>query len=478
MKNHINDNKCDICFIYRQESTYPPLGILSLTSYLREHGFTTEIIYTADTFNELDKVKELDPLIVAFSVTSGTEDFYLNIARTVKAETDAVTMFGGAHPTFFKEIIHEDGVDCICVGEGEYALEEALNIYKESLELSALKEVQNLHVKLDGEVYENPVRNLIEDLALLPSIDRKDEEDINSRTLYMLSGRGCPYQCSYCHNHSLMKLYKHKGTYVRKRPVQQVLDEIKGALELKNVDMVRFVDDTFIIDRVWFADFADRYKKEIGIPYTCGVRANLMNTDIAKQLKDSGCVHISLALEAGNDAIRNEMLKRNITREKMIAASEMIRDVDIAFTMLNIVGLPETNLAHEIETLDLNIKCKPTIARAFLFQPYPGTDLGDYCKDNELIADELSFSLWGHSDSVLDLPDIKERKVIQTLFGLIVDMELSSGTVYRLCKMKSLLPVYRIVAKFHYAYKLLFKTHLLKMRDLFKLSFLKAAIKK
>jgi anaerobic magnesium-protoporphyrin IX monomethyl ester cyclase len=42
--------------------------------------------------------------------------------------------------------------------------------------------------------------------------------------------------------------------------------------------------------------------------------------------------------------------------------------------------LPEGSLEKDLETLEMNVQCQPDYAWVSIFQPYPGTSLGELCK--------------------------------------------------------------------------------------------------
>lgn len=85
---------------------------------------------------------------------------------------------------------------------------------------------------------------------------------------------------------------------------------------------------------------------------------------------------VSFGLEAGNDRLRNVILNRNMSREEILTAADILRRQGIAFMTNNMLGLPTGGLDTDLETLDLNIQCRPAYANVFLFQPYPKTALG------------------------------------------------------------------------------------------------------
>ena len=103
-------------------SMYEPLGILYLAGALKEAGHSCRYSHTQwdDITGEMETFK---PDLVAFSATTGTHGEYLELNRRIKSRYKVLSVFGGPHATFFPEMIHEEGVDAICLGEGEGARE-------------------------------------------------------------------------------------------------------------------------------------------------------------------------------------------------------------------------------------------------------------------------------------------------------------------------------------------------------------------
>lgn len=76
------------------------------------------------------------------------------------------------------------------------------------------------------------------------------------------TGRGCPYDCSYCFNHAWADTYENDGRRVRRRSVDLVLDEIVQVRERWLLGSVVFLDDTFILQKPWLAEFAEKYSHQ------------------------------------------------------------------------------------------------------------------------------------------------------------------------------------------------------------------------
>ena len=393
---------------------------MALSAFLKRAGFECDVIDLAFQKDYLEAVREIRPDIIAYSITTGKHGFYQRINLELKKKFRFFAVFGGPHATFFPEFIEEEGVDAVCRGEGEYAfleLVQALGSGKDH------RGIQNLWVKQDVNIYRNPVRGLIEDLDTLPFPDRKLLNKYNHYRLLhrrmVLSGRGCPYNCSYCFNHSFNKLYAGKGKIVRKRSVPNLLAELKEIKENYNLERFQFIDDTFILDTQWCREFCAGYSEQIKLPFIAYTRVNLITDEIVKNLAAAGCVTVLYAIESGNEQIRNKILCRNISQEQILDAVAVYKKYGLKTYSQNMVGIPDETLEMAFETLRLNARCEPDYSWCSIFQPYPRTDLWEYCRKKGFLTGE-EFDESYYKKSILKIKDKREIENLHHLFSLNV----------------------------------------------------------
>lgn len=426
-----------VLFVLKQVD-YEPQGILHLSSVLKEAGHDVRLCIVNQE-DPVEATREFKPGMVGYSVTTGLHQYYLELNRRIKDSFDVFSVFGGPHPTFFPEMIEEEGVDGICIGEGEGAMLDLA----EALENGSLNpNIHNWWFQLSSEVVRNPVRPYIEDLDSLPFPDRalvyeQHPATRNSKIKHFFSGRGCPYDCTYCFNRALSEIYRGLGRRVRKRSVDAVLAEVSDVRQRHPLAFVVFLDDTFTIHGDWMAEFAEEYSAGVGLPFFCNVRANLVTEELVEQLRQAGCVSVGMGIEAANDRIRNEILQRNMSKEQIVGACELLRGGGINVMSTNMVGLPTGRLEDDLETLRLNIKCRPAFANAFIFQPYPRTQLGELARREGLVEgtlDDISISAW--DSSVLRFPPGEKRQIenLQKLFAITVEWPWLLPFVRRLLK--------------------------------------------
>jgi radical SAM superfamily enzyme YgiQ (UPF0313 family) len=420
-----------------------PHGIMHISALLKQEGHQTSLAVATEE-DPVEAALRLKPDVVGYTVYTGTQNYYLDLNRRIKAQLPGVfSIFGGPHPTFFPEMIEHEGVDGICVGEGEYATLDLLNALQAGAEISG---IPNWHFRLDGEIVRNPVRPLLTSKQLdeLPFPDRDLLYNVHpasrrNKIRPFITGRGCPYSCTYCFNKAYRDLYRGLGKAMRRRSVEDVIREIKAVRRRYPLEFITFMDDTFILNRQWLQEFAVRYRAEVGLPFWCQVRADLVTDEMMALFKDAGCVSVSFGLEAGNDRLRNAILKRDMNREQILEASRIFRRHGIAFMTNNMLGLPTGSLETDLETLELNVQCRPSYANVFLFQPYPKTELGEWaCQEGWMTGsfDDLSGSV--SDDTILRFGSESEKRQIenlQKLFALAVEFPFLVPLVKLLIKL-------------------------------------------
>lgn len=291
----------------------------------------------------------------------------------------------------------------------------------------SIANIKNLWVKEDGRIFKNPVRPLVQSLDKLPFPDRElfDYETYlkwNHGTATFLSTRGCPFNCSYCINHFLVKMYHGKGRYVRFRSIRNLLEEIKQVLKRygKNVKNIEFYDDTFTLDEKRIEEFCRQYPKEIGLPFNINARVNATNPRLFKILKKAGCVRVSIGIESGDDYIRNKILKRNMTDEQIISTFNAAREAGLKTYAFNMVGIPfETKKSIE-KTIQLNKKCKPDYVGVSIFNAFKGTEIYEICKKNKWLEKGYAKSYFRESNIKHPNFSLKELKRIRNCFGFKV----------------------------------------------------------
>ena len=457
-----------ILFIYKFERV-EPLGIMYLSSFLKKHGHECYFIDLKFEKNFMKEIKKISPDIIAYYIMTGKHKFYKQLNQELKKRFSFFSFFGGPHCTFFPEFINENGVDAICRGEGELSFLELANNLERKKDITKIK---NLWVKIQGKVYQNEIRNLIENLDTLPFPDRELIHKYNHyRKMHrriIMTTRGCPFNCTYCFNHSYNKIYQNKGQIVRRRSIDNVIKELKLIKERYFLKRFIFMDDVFIINPEWVFDFCKIYKREINVPFIINIRANLVNEEIIKALKNAGCITVQYGIESGNEYIRNSIFKRNISTKQIIDTGNIVNKYGLKSLCLNIIGSPDETIDMAFETIAINIKCKPSYAQVSICQPFPGTELCEYAMKKGYFNGDVNSieDTWHFKKSAIKMKDIEKFVRLRSLFSLCVKFP----AIIPLVKILINLPlnrIYQLPWIIHRSWCYFFKVKLIDLSELF-----------
>lgn len=450
------------------------MGIMYLSAVLKRAGHNTQAIDVSDR-DLYKQAKEYSPDFFAYSVTSGSEDMFRDINVKLKSIVPyALSIFGGPHITFFPEFIYEKEVDIICLGEGELAFAELCAAAQRKQDFYGVK---NLWFKKGTEIIKNQCRALTPLNELTPpdrELFKNTSPSILNFVEYAMASRGCPYNCSYCFNKKYKEIYNQKKFFHNVASVDLVIDDLKNILKYnKDIQVIDFEDDVFPYDKKWLTEFSDRYKKEINLPFSINLNPFLVKEENIILLKKIGLDTVKIAVESGNEIVRNTIFNRNMSESKIIEACKIITGNGIFLITQNILGNPvENSLQDVIETIDLNCRIKPGYAWASLLNPYYGTDVWNYCREHRYISDDIKFPKTYHLGSPLILNNKKDIIKLYELFSIIVRYPFLKKYIFVLRKMP-FTKLYAISRKLFKAYVYFRYRYKLKIRieDVFRMGF-------
>ena len=413
--------------LFVQNIEYEFLGPMYIASSARAAGHQVKLCIGDKAADFTQAIEEFRPDLLGFSIMTGSHRWATDMARQLKRAHGVQSVFGGAHPTFFPEFIAEEDVDLLVRGEGEEAMVDILDHIDAGTDYSG---VANLSLKRpDGRIIDNPLRNLSRNLDDYPFPDRALYDSlsgrIDRRVRNVITSRGCPFHCTFCFEDSMRELYAGKGKYVRIREIEKVLEELKILKATTDVQTIYFADDVFGMSRKWLYDFLERYRCEIGLPFICLLRADIVaaNPEYAQKLAEGGCSTAFFGIETGNEQMRNDILKKKLTNQEIRIAAQRLHEAGIPFRSYNIVGLPGESLADALETLKLNIEIGADYPWCSVFMPFPGTELTRHAIQLGQLEPGFEFDSLSRSfftDSRLNMPDIDRIANLQKFFQTVV----------------------------------------------------------
>lgn len=361
-----------------------PYSLFSLAAYIDEAGYDAYVCECRanDVAAYCKKFEPANLLAIGFSIDFENKFATLQLCRAVKDGYGLPVFIGGVEAAALNENeIKQSGVDAVMVGEGEISFVCLLDAVKNNISfnnISGLKFIDD-----SGNLVDTGSAKIIENLDTLPFPNyNKSLSTLHFDKVYCMTGRGCPYACSFCHEST----YKHKN---RRRSVANVIAEVKLLLSKHpEVRMLYFCDDTFVTDKNWVLEFCkeiSQIRKSYNFSWYCeaDVAALSVHPEIFPELAKSGLVRIQIGIESGDPEMLH-LYHKPINPQKVEQVVKAAFDAGIPqiFGVI-LVGGPFENRQHiEInkEFMEKLMRLAPGVLEisASILMPYPLTDIGRY----------------------------------------------------------------------------------------------------
>lgn len=338
-------------------------------------------------FNEILNVYKPD--VLAVSANSLEYDLFCDLMKKVNFKgKKPFILIGGVHATVApEEVIANENVDALCIGQGEEAWQELLSKFKNNQDIT---DVRNFWVKNNSTIKKNPLRPLLsEDKLWETELDESffDEKHylkpfggkIYKRGLIELS-RGCPFSCTYCVNSAFKNIYKGLGKFVCVRPLDNLKKQVVTLLE-RGFEMLQFQDECFLsIPYSTLEQFCTWYGKEIRLPLLLQTRPESVTEEKIKLISDMGIlVQISLGIESGSERILRDICNRGTIVAQIKKAFRIIKKYGLRSNAYTMIGFPTETREEVLETINLIREIKPDVSVMSIFYPFKGVPLRQFC---------------------------------------------------------------------------------------------------
>jgi pyruvate-formate lyase-activating enzyme len=417
-----------VTFVYRN---YEGLGIGYLAAYVRSLGHAVQLVLYPDPWCDtyvkqkdkdspmtgrlqtrvdrqlLREIVDFAPDLVCFSAVTDDYQWCSRTAAAIKGVTSAVTLFGGVHVTSVPErVVANPNVDLLGLGEGERltaAVLEQLDDWKHGAEL----DIPGVWYQRNGEIHRHGEGEAIQDLDRLP-FPAKDlfYERLPglARTYTITTSRGCPYRCTYCYNAVMLPMYREQGNWLRQRSVENVIEELTEAKRRFAPRHFLFMDDVFASSKRWVEHFAERYKREIDVPFALVTEAVVLKDDVVRWLKEAGLRNVQIGVQTLNEESKKQ-IDRPESRGQLDRAMAALNKYDVHFQVDHMLGIPGETDQDQRAALEFYNEHRPDIVSVFWLKYYPKLPIIDLAKEHGILTDA-------------DVEDIEEgRNEASYLFG-------------------------------------------------------------
>ncbi len=361
------------------EKSTPSIGILYLASSLESMGFSV-LVKDLRTCGEEKRIfiknmiSEHSPKAIGISSLTFPYNNAKETCRIIKEiSRDIIVIAGGIHATFLPEQVLSDGFDVVVRGEGEETITELAEAIKNG---KAFLGIEGISFKDNGKIIHNPDRPLMNNIDKIhfPAWHLVNFENYLPDQRYIIvTSRGCPFRCIYC---SCGTFSKHKW---RARSPENVLEEIKLLVNRYGAKKLKFLDDTFTLDKDRAMKICRLILKEnLGIEWACFSRVDTIDFELLKLMKVAGCVSIQFGVESGNqkvlDSIYKEISLEQVEKAVKLAKKNGIKDIICSF----IIGHPEDTEDTIVDTVEFANRLKKlgaTTIPVSMLIPFPGSDV-------------------------------------------------------------------------------------------------------
>jgi len=396
-------------------------GVYYLSAFLKKHGHEVFLIFEPKQFDRayirnkrlarffsrekdnLKKIAQIRPDLIGFSCTTAHYQWALLFTRKVKIKFPKTPIiFGGIHPTLVPELVLEEKcIDFVCVGEGEKPLLELLQAIKQG---EKEFNIPNIWYKKKGKIVKNPLRPLLEDLDKLPHIDKElfrgylpDHYFTHS---YFFTSRGCPFNCTFCGNEAMRKIFHGLGRYVRRMSPERTIEELVLIKKKYGAKYILFEDDVFAIDVDWLKKFIPLYKKKVGLPFTCFGHTQCLSSEIVRLLKKGGCNLLWFGVQSANEKIRREVLNRYETNEQIRKAAKFCHQAGIKFMIDQILNIPYDTHEAIKEAISLYNEIRPEMVNCYRLLYFPKAKINEIALEAGMIK-KKDINLINQGESVI-----------------------------------------------------------------------------
>jgi radical SAM superfamily enzyme YgiQ (UPF0313 family) len=392
----------------------PCLGLAYIAGYAHKHGYECRIVdAVADALDQYRPVPSRSGLlaqglsfdeaiakipgdsdVIGFTVMFSAEwpvqrEFIMAVRRRFPT---ALFVAGGEHVTALTELTLRDcpALDICVRGEGEHTFVEVLDAYRQGSDVGAV--VSHVGSRDEnGQTRINGALPRIRDLATVPRplwpdgyLDKfwkagKAFGIQSERDLPMLASRGCPYQCTFCSSPQMWTT-----RYVL-RDTDDVIAEMKDAIDRWGVTAIQFYDLTAIVKKAWIMEFCQKLLDrgiKVNWSLPSGTRSEALDDDVLTMLKKTGCNFITYAPESGDEETL-KAIKKKVKLSRLDRSIDAAKRLGLTIRANLLIGFPGETRAQVLRTIRYGLSLAwrgVDDVGITLFAPYPGSELfGKLC---------------------------------------------------------------------------------------------------
>ncbi len=388
----------------------PPAGLGYIAETLKANGIEYDVTDMAAGASQTDldnRIAAFTPDLIGISMMTFMYKRSYEIIRHIKRSNPSSDIIaGGPHISTVREKVLGEcpELDYGAVLEGEQTILELCRGEDPS-------SIKGLIHRSGGEIIFNGERAFSENLDVIPfpGFEKFPLGKYVTEEIGIVSSRGCPHGCIYCPVKAAI------GKKWRRRSAESIVSEIQHWYD-RGYRQFSILDDNFTFDRQRVVDICGSIKTGDlhGIELNCnnGVRADKVDYELLKLMKEAGFAYLAFGVEGGNDRILKN-INKGIKMESIERAIEDALDIGFKVTLFFIVGSPGETMDDIRDSINLALKYPVFDARFYNLIPFPQSKLYEWVRENDyFLVDSEDYlnncSQWSFSP-VFETPELNKK---------------------------------------------------------------------
>lgn len=346
----------------------------------------------------IDILTITSPKVVGISAYSASFKSAVSLSEIIKRHfPEILIVMGGIHPTIDPKSCLRlcKTVDVIVVGESELTAPPLFSsLLRGDMAKENLLQLKGIAFRDKDEIITTEPAEPVADLDSIPLPARHLMIDLDKMPPHahesIYGFRGCPFQCIFCGSFNVF------GRKPRMRSAESLAQEIKNIHHRYGTRYFYICDDIFFIKKERALKFCELLANmKLSVYYSVQSRGEMLDPDVLKALKKTGCQHIAIGVEVGDENIRMKIKKGNTVEDMKIAAKK-IKENKLRMVGFFMFGFPWETKEDMLKTLNLMEELNPIIAFPYIVTPAVGTELYDISQNMGLISDAIDYSSFSH----------------------------------------------------------------------------------
>jgi radical SAM superfamily enzyme YgiQ (UPF0313 family) len=411
--------------VAKSNTLYYPIWLAYAVGVLEKEGFEVKLIDAPAMEWGRDKLyqfaKSFKPDLTVVDTTTASIYSDTEIADNLGKLTRGFVFLVGTHASALpKQTLQETKyVNGIALGEYDYTLRDLALALRENRNW---QETAGIVFKESGKIKFSEPREKIDNLDAIPFVSKVYKKHLSNYinkyfyganrhpVITIVSGRGCPYRCSYCVYPQVMFGHKY-----RVRSVKNLVDELEYIKHnFPRVKEVFLEDDTLTVNKQRVLQVCREIKKRrLEVVWSTNSRAQV-DFETLRAMKKAGCRLLCVGFESASQQILNNINKK-LRIEEIYQFVKNAKKAGILIHGCFLVGNPGETEETLAQTLNMAKKLNTDTAQFYPIMVYPGTEAYAWARDNNYLNTD-NFRDWvtqqGLHNCVVSTPQLSREDLL------------------------------------------------------------------